>query len=503
MKRKAPNIPSLILLLIVSVTIFLIPVFANDLLTPDTMIGKTGLKQVHQYAGMLLFTYLGSALIIPAAIELDAHIRRKREGEPLLTAVWRIPISVVLTLSYLLLYPKTSAAEMQSQSLTDSSYVIVRMAVLYGETGKDLRENETVPLGTIPVQIQQKSYKYTLTTGSSYTGYRTESAFEHETGLFTESDILIGQITGNESGKVRRSAFPYQKHTIETYKHSGLIASVDGLGQFPYSGKWEDMITLTYDYDAGVLRRELLCEDESTMPDMHLKIQMDSDEFGSSEGGHQIINGLTAIAFKPMIPGKAKAWIEFLDKGIGWQRVSNIIEYTQTDYVYQTLPDRGDHIAASTTDGFGTVLTDETYRFQLTYPAKYQLKILHEEAEDTGFGSDREILETAEGGEMHFGFYALERPWSKPVSEAYEVQPGIDSEMDDRRRQLSNGRTLLSETREGEWRVQEWETDDGASVVLAMYPLTDVQYLEARFAYRGAEYRAEIGQIMHSLTVMP
>ena len=50
--------------------------------------------------------------------------------------------------------------------------------------------------------------------------------------------------------------------------------------------------------------------------------------------------------------------------------------------------------------------------------------------------------------------------------------------------------------------MQEWQDED-TSIVIAMYPLSEVQYLECRFVYDEASAREEIRQIMHSLTVMP
>lgn len=481
--------------------VLLIPLFMTNPCKPEVMVGLEGLTQTKRYCGMLVLSHLISALLIPAGIELCALIRRKLDDGALLSLMWRIPIEIILCAAYLLMFPRSTYVELQSQLKHDSG-TLFRAAELYFDTAKDLDKQETAIQKDISVTLQQFDFKYTYQrrSGGRYSRPKTETAHEYEYGICNRAGKAIAQITVREYKSLQNTAFEYNPHTLTIYKNSGLLAAIDGADTVPNT-KQEDLVKLTYDYDAGVIRRELLCENEEAMPTMYLHIELDSAEFGEESGSREIVNGKTMLAFKPMVPGTGRAWVEMVTETGERVRVSNIIEYEQTEYVAAVLPVRGAHIAQITQQGDHKLLTDATYHFTLTYPAELALNILDVDAEDTGFGTDRTLVKTADNDTLMFGLYALERPWSRSYSEAYEVPLGIDSEMDSRKLSLKKTRDLLREYREGEWRVQEWTIDDVNFAMVAMYPLTDLQYLECRFTYHDLSTSDTARSILKSITV--
>ena len=327
MERKILLFLFSVAIFILVILLFFLPLYLGDALRPETMIGEAGLKAVRKYCGMLLLVHVGAAILVPLTIESIARYHRKRNGKPFLSAFWRIPITVILTGAYLIFYPKVTHVELQTEGGTQSTFALVRAASLWMDAGKDLRNQTTVSLGTVPVDVKQVRYEYTYTTGSSRYSFSTRKGYENEMGIFAKNGELIAQIGYAEAGKVKRSAFPYQQHSIELYEHSKMLASVDGLHQFTGTGKWEDMITLTYDYDAGVIRRELFNDNEKeTVPEMRLHLEIETATEKMQSGGNTIVNGQTKLQFKPLIPGIGRAWIEMQVANATWERVSNIIE---------------------------------------------------------------------------------------------------------------------------------------------------------------------------------
>lgn len=486
-----------------TIGILLMPIFFADANEPHTLIGREGLLQVRDYCIGLLVSNLIPILAVPLGMELIALLRRKMEGEATFSLKWRIPISIGILILYYAVFPYRIAMEMQTREYYKGKPALVRAAMLLHDVCEDLNAGGTQAAANGTVKLESVDYTYTYTSKTGRFSHETKTGHEMEHGLFAKNGDLIGQVSAADKKTLSDSLFPYLEHEITVYPNSKLIASIDGVYALSVP-PLENTIELTYDYDAGVIRRDLLCENEDELPEMYLCSEMDVEGLSETEhGGKEQINNKTALAFKPMVPGTARAWVEIrLEKG-GTQRISNIIEYTQTEHVAEPLPERGKHVAVITQKDGKNLLTDETYHFTLTYPAEVTLTLIDREAEDTGFGTDRDLALTEDNPLVYFGLYALERPWSKSYSEANEVMPGIESEMGWRKHQFKDEYTLIKEERRGKWYTQEWKVDNNTTCIEAMYPLTDLQYLEARFLYADADGKNAARAVMDSITVTP
>jgi len=343
--RKRLTLSDIICALVLFVSIItaaLVLMLVPDLFKPTVMVGTEGLEQTQAYCLALLLSHLFTVLMIPAALELIAFIRRKMDGEETITKIFRIPIEIILIIAFLCASPKTTHIQLQSQIASDSSFTLYRTAMLLADIRKDLSEQKTDTQTDIDAQTQSFDYKYTYTTKSGRSS-RLQTGHEFEYGICDENKNTIAQITYSEYQSLNNSAFSYRPHTISTYKHSGMIASVDGAKRIAEK-KPEDMITLTYDDDTGVIRRELLSEHEDRMPDMYLRGESKTELIGNDNGIKERINGKTVLAFKLLIPGTCKVWVEMMNETGDSIRISNIIEYTQTENLLPTMPVRSNHI---------------------------------------------------------------------------------------------------------------------------------------------------------------
>ena len=495
-RGEHPGVSAVLLGILLAAVIY-VPEIICMFQKPDTLIGRSGLEQAEHYCFLLVFTHLTALLLIPLVSFFFEAVYKWKHGEALISLKFRIPIVLVLMTGYALLLPRNSAFRMQLQNRDDSAVPLVQAVRFWADLRADLESGSTTEIPETQVKLDLHDYVYkSLLTGRGKR--RATKHHELECGICRENGSLIAQISMSDGKALENSIFPLMPHSFHLYEKSGLVADIDGKQRAEFK-QADSLIELTFDYDRGILQRELLCEDEDTLPDLILRTAMDGEMAGSTR-----INGMTVMPFKPMIPGHAEAWVE-MKKGLHeTERVSNLITYDQTEYVAETLPDRGPHHAELTETDGKPVLHDETYGFSMTLPAESECKILDQPAGEVSFGSNRDILRSTRTDGCRFELAVLKRPWFQSYSDAVTLEPGVDNEASSYHiRYGSNGYTLKNEERRGEWRVQYWKTDQNDDLILALYPLTELQYLRVLYLCNGAEQQQAALAMLDSLHPLP
>lgn len=268
---------------------------------PATAIGTAGLLQVRAYCARLLLSHLLMVLSIPVLLWLYVLIFRAVDHKELFSKRTQAVLSCIAMAAYSLGYPWGFGFAQQAAANGYPSHPLLQAAMLWRDTGRDLQSQDAQT---------ETDLLYLEHTGETCC-------------IYDSTEHMLGQITDSDYGMLSQRMLWHLPHQIETYRHSGLVRSIDGDTEQPVI-----RIALEFDYDAGVLRRELLCEDEDTLPELRLWTTMDGEYAG---GGR--INGRTEIEFKPMVPGHAEAWVILCPTGQPSVVVSNVIVYDQTEYV--------------------------------------------------------------------------------------------------------------------------------------------------------------------------
>lgn len=322
--RKAMLISSLVTLP-VAVIIMLIPLFIEDQMYPVTAIGTAGLENVKKYCIAFILTRIISILLVPVWLWIFDVIYRALSHEQLFTKKVRMVIIVIITVIYIISTPHVLKFELQARQNGYHKFSLVKAAMLSLDINKDLRSNESHSKEKDMIYLKTTDFQYKVPVRQGRFSYGTNTVNDFEYGIYDESENLLGQISREDYHILSKGVFQYVPHRIETYQYSGLIKTIDDsevVENKPIK------IELTFDYDEGILRRELLCEDEEVLPDMRLQITIDGEH---SFAGR--INSRTEISFKPRIPGHFEAWIELCPKNGYSVVISNVIEYDQTKYV--------------------------------------------------------------------------------------------------------------------------------------------------------------------------
>lgn len=320
--KTAAGIASLVVFPVAMIVV-IAPLLICEKIYPVTAIGTEGLEQVKQYCLVFVLSHVISMLLIPILFWLHNLICRALSHEGYLSRKVRIIIDVPLMALYILGFPRVSEFDLQAMENGYTELPVIQSAMLYSDISKDLKTNESICKEHTMTDLQIVSFTYQVRKSRRSFSTRTVSHWEY--GLYDESGNLLGQIARKDYNTLEQGMFTYLPHSVEIYPNSGLIKSIDGK-EFAENQPIE--IELEFDYDAGVLRRELLCEEEELLPEMRLWTTMD----GEYAGGHRI-NGMTEIRFKPMVPGHAEAWVELRMEGKAPVIISNIIEYDQAVYV--------------------------------------------------------------------------------------------------------------------------------------------------------------------------
>lgn len=227
-------------------------------------------------------------------------------------------------LMYMILFPKVSQFDVLAINNGYYRYPLFQAAMLCRDISRDLMDDETITYDADIVELKTTNVQYKVSQRRGKYHYRSRTISNFEYGIYDKNGKLLGQISRTDHSALSKGLFKYLPHSVEKYKHSGLIKSIDGK-ETASSAPIE--IELQFDYEEGVLRRELLCDDEELLPDMVLAITMD----GEYTIGPRI-NGLTEIAYKPMIPGHFEAWAELREKNKPSEVISNVIVYDRTEY---------------------------------------------------------------------------------------------------------------------------------------------------------------------------
>ena len=321
--KTASGLTALILSPVVT-TVMLVPFFICDKLYPETAVGISGLEQVRTYCIAMVLSYLGAMLLLPVLFWLYCALYRVMCKEDFFSRKGRIITDVIVMVLYIIAFPRVSQFDVQARENGYPDFPLIQTCMLWHDINKDLRGQESVSTAKDTVELGVVNVHYKVRSGGKYSS-RMRTITNMEYGLYDANDNLLGQLAQADYNTLSKGIFRYIPHSIETFSHSGLIKSIDGEEEItpqPFQ------IELAFDYDAGFLRRELLCEDEELLPDMVLWTTMDGEYAGSNR-----INGQTEIRFKPMIPGHAEAWIELRPERGASSVISNVITYDQTAYV--------------------------------------------------------------------------------------------------------------------------------------------------------------------------
>lgn len=283
-------------LLIMPIVIFIVLTLIQhaDGLLPATAVGAAGLMQVRRYCMFFLLSHLLLLLPgIPLLFRLYMLIYRAVNHRfPFSGKAWAA-VSILAAAVCLFTFPYHFRYAQQADANGYSSHPLIQAGILWQAVNKDLQQPESrAETGVIEVKAS---------------------------GIYAQDGCFLSQISAQDEQTLSQGIFPYLPHRIETYRCSGLIKSIDGTESAEQPAT---VIKLTYDEDAGILRRELLCTDEEMLPDLHLQITAD----GEPEIG-QRINGRTEIDFKPMFPGYYELWVELWGKPYSAEVISNVIEF--------------------------------------------------------------------------------------------------------------------------------------------------------------------------------
>lgn len=297
--------------------IFAGPIFVED---PPTAIGAAGLENVKRYCLAFVLTHIISALAIPTTVWLFVKAYQKETHKELLSRPIRIVIDIILLSIYILFFIRVSKLDLQSVKNGYNEYPLIQAVMLYTDVNKDLKELEVL---STEGEFELKKTGLHLDSPSSINPLG-KGGDSYEYGIYDKNGDLLGQISTRDYNILSRSAFKYIPHNIETFQHSGLIKSIDGIEIFDNEYQ---IIELTYDQDAGVLRRKLIYEDEEMLPDMYLDIYE-----GNSMPTYQRVNGVPEIPFKPVRPGHYEISISWVEDNKYSKRISNVIEFDLIEY---------------------------------------------------------------------------------------------------------------------------------------------------------------------------
>lgn len=308
-----------------AIIIMVSPYFISEKMYPDTAIGTEGLREVKKYCLAFILSYIVSLLLIPVLCWLFALIYRAVSHKKLFSRKGFILTALFFMIAYITIWEPISKFDLQAKRNKYGKIPIVQAVRLYLDVNKDLKGDENTETKYDIAYLKGTVFRYAFPYRFRHNGYRPSITTVYEFGLYDKRGRLIGQISTDDNNKLSEGAFIYVPHRIETFKHSGLIKSIDGNETAEHEPV---MIELTFDHDAGVLRRELICDNENIMPEMRLWTTMN----GEFAGGLKV-NGRTEMDFKPMIPGHAEAWIELRPDNKPAIIISNVIEYDQTKFV--------------------------------------------------------------------------------------------------------------------------------------------------------------------------
>lgn len=308
-----------------SVIVLIAPLIISAKLYPETAIGAQGLLSVRKYCLVFIFSHTAAMLLIPVLLWGYTTFYKALTHEEYMRSKTKIIVSVAFMLLYIIIFPKVSQFDVLAINNGYYKYPLFQATMLCRDINRDLKEDETITYDTDIVELKTTNVQYKVSERRGKYHYKSKTISNFEYGIYDKNGELLGQISRADHSALSNGLFKYLPHRIETYMNSGLIKSIDGK-ETAASAPIE--IELVFDYEAGVLRRELLCDDEELLPDMVLAITMD----GEYTIGPRI-NGLTEIAYKPMIPGHFEAWAELRVKNKPSEVISNVIVYDQTEYV--------------------------------------------------------------------------------------------------------------------------------------------------------------------------
>lgn len=324
-KARIAMLISFLVTLPVAGIITLVPLFIEDQMYPVTAIGTAGLENVKKYCIAFILSRIISILLVPVCLWVFDVIYRALSHEQLFTKKVRMVIIVIITVIYIISTPHVLKFELQARQNDYHKFPLVKAAMLCLDINKDHRSNESLSKERDMIYLKTTDFQYKVPVRQGRFSYGTSTINDFEYGIYDESGNLLGQISREDYYILSKGVFQYIPHRIETYPYSGLIKTIDDIEIINYKPV---EIELTFDYDEGVLRRELLCEDEETLPEMLLQIAIDGEH---SVAGR--INSRTEISFKPRIPGHFEAWIELCPENGSSFVISNVIEYDQTEYL--------------------------------------------------------------------------------------------------------------------------------------------------------------------------
>lgn len=213
-----------------------VPSFVGDAMYPETVIGVEGLENVRKYCIAYLASHIICALLMPVLMgvafwlmETSAWNRRSMEN----ISMNRIPPSkdvgilagTILMIVFILYDPGMTRFELQSKNNGYSDYGLKQAAMLLEDVNRDLEENEAVIHEKDAVHLKGTDVK----SPAMRFGRRAASAVhDYQYGIYDKDDALLGQISQKDYYALSEGTPIYPTHSVETYKHSGLIKSIDG-----------------------------------------------------------------------------------------------------------------------------------------------------------------------------------------------------------------------------------------------------------------------------------
>ncbi len=313
LKRNYDWIPFAVLMIFLIISSVLV-----DNLYPKSLIGIESLKAFRTYLTVqLIQRALGSFLLIFSAVYYifgrEALFSSNKNNTPSDKKARKILWTVITTISVSLFVfiGSRNNIDIQSRKNDYCEFPPVETISLIIDISRDISDMETYTTKADSCSVRKETYSYSY--NSVRRGRQTVNVTEY--ALTGTNGTTISQISFNDYNTLKDKFRQYVPHTIELYKNSGLIASIDGEN---HNFKTDIMEYVKLSYSNGKFIRTVH-KNESEFRCLTFMVELNGEVIAG-------INAREKTEFSFTLQKGMKAYIAMADTG-KYECISNVIEY--------------------------------------------------------------------------------------------------------------------------------------------------------------------------------